>query len=169
MQTKSLWTEADLRKQWAIAQAWLPYFEAAAAKYGFPVELLLAIASRESNMENKLGDFYNGVPHGYGVMQIDIGSDLTFCRNWTPEKVQPTIERGAKMLAEKRNALLNLGIAASLHAIAAAYNTGQTNVYHSVKDGFDPDRTTKYGTYGKDVMTRMAVFQKFRKPATLSA
>src|SRR6185312_2217418 len=49
------------------ARGWLPFFNEAATQFSFPVALLLAIASRESNVQNILGD--GG--HGRGIMQID--------------------------------------------------------------------------------------------------
>ena len=43
------------------------FFKTAAERYQLPPEILLAIASRETNMRNIIGD--GG--HGYGIMQID--------------------------------------------------------------------------------------------------
>src|SRR5215475_7499626 len=140
------WTEADLRKQFNNAKnnGWLPYFEEAAQKYDFPVELLLAIASRETNMRNIKGDFHDGVYHGYGIIQVDIGTDPEFCRNWTPDKVKESIDRGTRVLVGKRTYLAGKQITA-LKAIVAAYNTGEGNVARSVAAGRDPDRTTTGG------------------------
>src|SRR5215471_8403512 len=155
------WTEADLRSQCESAKAngWLPYFDEAAQQYEFPVELLLAIASHETNMRNIKGDFRNGVYHGYGIMQVDIGTDPEFCRNWTPEKVKESIDRGTQILVGKRSYLAGHHIT-DLKAIAAAYNTGEGNVARSVAAGRDPDSTTTGGDYGRDVLARMGVFEQ---------
>ena len=157
------WTETDLRSQFTSAKAhgWLPYFEEAAQQSAFPVELLLAIASRETNMRNIKGDFHNEVYHGYGIMQVDIGTDPEFCRNWTPEKVKESIDRGTQILVGKRSYLAGHHIT-DLKAIAAAYNTGEGNVARSVAAGRDPDSTTTGGDYGRDVLARMGVFEQLR-------
>lgn len=153
------WTEADLRSQFNSAKAngWLPYFEEAAQHHDFPVELLLAIASRETNIRNIKGDLRDSVSHGYGIMQVDIGTDPEFCRNWTPEKVEESLERGTWILAGKRTYLAGKQIT-DLKAIAAAYNTGEGNVARSLAAGRDPDHTTTGGDYGSDVLARMEVF-----------
>lgn len=159
------WTEADLQTQMqnAIANGWVAYFEQAAITHDLPVELLLGIASRETNMQNIKGDFRDGVCHGYGIMQVDLGTNPDFCASWTPDEVQPSIECGAKILALKRDFLKLKGIT-DVHAIAAAYNTGEGNVLHSVTAGLDPDHTTTGGDYGQDVLARMAVFVQLRSP-----
>lgn len=157
------WTEADLQSEMqnAISSGWMPHFEAAAQAHGFPVELLLAIASRETNMRNIKADRRDGVYHGYGVMQVDIGTDPGFCNNWTPEDIQSSIECGAKVLARKRDYLASKGIT-DLAAIAAAYNTGEGNVVRSIASGAHFDQTTTGGNYGRDVLARMDVFFRLR-------
>jgi len=157
------WTEADLKHQLqnASSSGWLPFFDAAAQLHGFPAELLLGIASRETNMRNIKGDLRNGVFHGYGIMQVDIGTDPAFCQGWTPDKVEGSIQCGVKILAGKRDFLAARGIT-DLKAIAAAYNTGEGNVFHSVQAGADPDRTTTGADYGRDVLARMDVFARLR-------
>ena len=61
------WTERDLARQFERANGWIKFFKTAAERYQLPPEILLAIASRETNMRNIIGD--GG--HGYGIMQID--------------------------------------------------------------------------------------------------
>ncbi|SRR5579884_559030 len=157
------WTEAQLETQWqnAVTSGWIPFFEAAAQKHNVPVELLLGIASRETNMRNIQGDFRNGVCHGYGIMQVDIGTDPEFCSSWSADDVQPSIDCGTQILAGKRDYLLRHGITET-RAIAAAYNTGEGNVVNSITHGLDPDHTTTGGDYGRDVMARMQVFVRLR-------
>ena len=157
------WTENDLKAQFQRTQisGWLPLFEAAAQTHSFEVELLLAIGSRETNLRNIKGDFYNGIYHGYGIMQVDIGTDPAFCASWTEARVQESIERGTEILAEKRAYLADKGIT-DPKAIAAAYNTGQGNVVRSIGAGKDPDSTTSGHYYGSDVLARMAIFKNLR-------
>jgi soluble lytic murein transglycosylase-like protein len=73
------WAEEDLRRQFQRAKknGWLQTFKKAAEKYDFPPEVLLAIASRETNMRNIIGD--GG--HGYGIMQIDDRSFPEWCHS----------------------------------------------------------------------------------------
>jgi len=56
------WTEDDLRKQFQRAKknGWLQIFKRAAETYGFPPELIMAIASRETNMRNVIGGKHHG-------------------------------------------------------------------------------------------------------------
>ncbi len=70
------WTANDLTREFGVARrsGWIDAFDAAAKDYLFPVGLLLAIASRETNMRSIVGD--GG--HGYGLMQIDDRS----CPHW---------------------------------------------------------------------------------------
>ena len=149
------WTEADLQKQLqnATDSGWIPFFEASATLHDFPLELLLAIASRETGMKNIKGDFRNGIWHGFGIMQVDIGTAPDFCKAWTPENVEGSIQLGVNILAGKRTYLAGKGIT-DVKAIAAAYNTGEGNVAKSVAAGADPDRTTAGGNYGSDVLAR---------------
>jgi soluble lytic murein transglycosylase-like protein len=153
------WTRLDLTRQLnhATSSGWLPFFAAAAELNNFDPDFLLAIASRETNLLNIKGDFRDGIFHGFGIMQVDVGTDPDFCANWTPDQVEGSIQRGTSILVGKRNSLATKNIT-DLKAIAAAYNTGASNVIRSVQAGLDPDRTTTGRDYGSDVLARMAVF-----------
>jgi hypothetical protein len=157
------WTEADLVNQLhrATSKGWIPLFAAAAAANDFDTDLLLAIASRETNMQNIKGDFHDDAFHGFGIMQVDVGTDPDFCAHWTPDQVEGSIQRGTKILAGKRDSLAAKTIT-DLKAIAAAYNTGASNVIHSVQTGQDPDRTTTGHDYGSDVVARRELFARLR-------
>jgi hypothetical protein len=153
------WTQADLANQLnrATSGGWIPFFDAAAQANNFDTEFLLAIASRETNMQNIRGDFHDGAYHGFGIMQVDVGTDPAFCAQWTPDQVSGSVDRGTKILAGKRDSLAAKNIS-DPKAIAAAYNTGASNVIHSIQAGQDPDRTTTGHDYGADVLARRAVF-----------
>ncbi|HTP30596.1 MAG TPA: hypothetical protein VMJ75_00390 [Candidatus Acidoferrales bacterium] len=163
------WTETDLTRQLkhATASGWIPHFDAAAQQNNFDTEFLLAIASRETNLLNIKGDFHDGAYHGFGIMQVDVGTDPAFCASWTPDQVEASVQRGTQVLAGKREALAAKGIT-DPKAIAAAYNTGQGNVIRSLASGADPDRTTTGHDYGSDVMARRDVFVKLRSMAAQS-
>src|SRR5579884_503929 len=161
------WTENDLTRQLnhANASGWIPFFEAAAEANGFDTEFVLAIASRETNMLNIRGDFHDGAYHGFGIMQVDVGTDPDFCASWTADQVEGSIQRGTQLLAGKRDQLAHHDVT-DPKAIAAAYNTGASNVLHSIQNNADPDRTTTGHDYGADVMARRAVFQQLRSTAS---
>jgi soluble lytic murein transglycosylase-like protein len=152
-------SEFQIEYNRAKTNGWLPLFQAAAAAHDFPPELLMGIASRETNMKDIKGDFQGGIYHGYSLMQIDIGTDPTFCKAWRPNvNVDQSIERGAQILASKRDYLRAHGYA-DLKDIAAAYNTGERNVVKSLAAGRDSDLTTTGHNYGSDVMARSAAFK----------
>jgi hypothetical protein len=153
------WIEADLARQLnrAKSSGWIPLFQAAADAGRFDIAFLLAIASRETNLQNIKGDYRDGAFHGFGVMQVDAASDPDFCARWTPGQVELSIAKGAAILAGKRDSLAAKSIT-DLKAIAAAYNTGESNVIRSVAAAADPDRTTTGRDYGSDVLARRAVF-----------
>lgn len=155
------WDEAELAAQFrrVLASRWIDIFENAASATGSPTELLLAIASRETNIRNILGDFRGSRFHGFGIMQIDLGTDPEFCAAWSEAKVAESIGRGAEILGHKRAYLVSQkGLAVTHAAIAAAYNTGEGNVARSLRAGLDPDSTTTGANYGRDVVARMHVF-----------
>jgi transglycosylase-like protein with SLT domain len=156
------WTEPDLRRQFTKAQTmgWLPLFQQSAQETGFPVEFLMAIASRETNMTNKRGDYRNGQYNGFGIMQIDRKTDPGFCASWNAADVQPAIHRGASILAEKSRSLLSQRLPINLEYIACAYNCGQGTVVKAILDKQDPNLHTTGGDYGRDVIARMDVFDK---------
>src|SRR5436309_2027570 len=71
----------------------------AAAAHGLPAPYVFAIASRETNCVNKLGDKRKGVFHGVGIMQIDIqhpiARDARDDGSWETNP-QPLINFGAQ-------------------------------------------------------------------------
>src|ERR1041385_5943566 len=136
------WTTHDLSEQYdrAKQKGWLAYFYTAASAHSFDVELLLAIASRETNMRNIEGDYYNNEYHGFGIMQVDRGTDPAFAANFQTDKVEEAIEKGTQILDGKRSELNHKGVH-DLKAVAAAYNTGAHNVLVSLSNSRDPDST----------------------------
>lgn len=169
------WTERDLQRQLnALRNAgWAPYFDAAAASYQFEPTLLIAIASRETNLRNIIGD--GG--HGYGVMQIDDRSYPDWCHSGAWKNVQSAILKGAQVLDGKRADLkasqgkrLSVGgqsftgktgltDAELLRTAVAAYNSGLW-AYYGLTTKNDPDFHTTGKDYSADVQQRQAVFQR---------
>ena len=56
------WTENDIKKEFQRAKdnGWIAQFKKSAAEYEVPPELLMAVASRETNMRNVVGDGGHG-------------------------------------------------------------------------------------------------------------
>jgi RHS repeat-associated protein len=157
------WAEGDLRNELnrATLNGWLPFFDAAALQNDFDTNFLLAIASRETNMRDMRGDYHDGAYHGFGIMQVDLGTDPRFAAAWTPNQVERSIQRGTEILAGKRDSLAARNID-DLQATAAAYNAGAGPVIRSIEHGADPDQVTTDRNYGSDVMARMAAFARLR-------
>lgn len=169
----------ETQYKYAKAHGWLIHFANAAAKHGHTTADLMAIASRETNMRNIVGD--NG--HGYGVMQIDIRSFANFCTSGKWKDVEAAILKGAEVLGQKRDEILAVekrargycrfsgdgGVRSfvpralsneDLHRVTvAAYNCGGAAYYH-FSMGNDPDRGTTGKNYSKDVLARADEFQK---------
>lgn len=138
----------------------------AAAKHGLPLAFVCAIASRETNCHNILGDFREGGYHGVGVMQIDIQHDIAreavASGSWKYHPA-PLIEFGCSLLAANRGRAyddLRLAGDSLLRFTAAAYNAGYGGAERGHGEGGDCDRFTTGHDYGRDVMSRMAVFEK---------
>lgn len=72
-----------------------------ATSHHFPTQLFFAIASRETNCLNILGDPQNGEFHGVGIIQIDIQHPIArLARDSGTWKTNPDplIEFGAQLL-----------------------------------------------------------------------
>jgi hypothetical protein len=176
--------ETEVRKQFARADrlGWIDHFWEASARYGEAVDILLAIGSRETNLDPRylrvLGDGGNG----FGLMQIDKGSFPTWCASGAWKDARQSILKGAAVLAAKRKSLVeragqrvrvttrdrkttcNFSMPAlaepGLTRVAiAAYNGGDWPAYHSSR-GRDPDRGTTGQNYSADVLQRARVFRE---------
>ena len=53
--------------------------------HNFPPTFFMAIASRETNCINELGDFQHGEFHGVGIIQIDIQHSRVVGDNYEQE------------------------------------------------------------------------------------
>jgi hypothetical protein len=155
----------------AKQRGWIPFFIAAGKKYNFEPALLMAIASRETNMSNILGDHrYNArlgriVWNGYGIMQVDINTDETWCLSGKWKNVDEAIMHGTHILDGKRNELQaewqgERTLEQFTWVLAASYNHGSVGSYKDFKEHGSPDLHTTGGHYGHDVVERMHQMQQ---------
>jgi hypothetical protein len=137
-----------------------------AAAHNFPGPFFMAIASRETNCINELGDFQHGEFHGVGIVQIDIQHPIARqardSGSWKTNP-DPLLEFGAQLLAnniaQARHAFPDLGDPQLLKIAASGYNCGITAAINGAHHG-DSDKATTGKNYGRDVMTRMAMFEE---------
>lgn len=139
--------------------------------------LLLALASRETNMHNIVGD--GG--HGRGFFQDDdrflteflratrgcrSGSSIPVFRSALPKGRVPTISAGARKaaqtiednVAEAKRQKVRPGH--RLHVAIAGYNAGIAGAIHAYHTSGNPDAATTGGDYGLDVIQRAAVLRR---------
>jgi len=137
----------------------------AALANGLPPAYFVAIASRETNCVNMLGDYQGGVYHGVGIVQIDvqhsIARDMRNDGSWKTNP-QPLIDFGAKLLAANIKAVLGAWEQTAvdddvLRCSASGYNCGIERALEA-EDAGDSDSRTTGKDYGADVMARMAIF-----------
>lgn len=133
-----------------MASGLLDAFKRIAAETGVGSNLLLAVASRESNMgmsldENGLGDSGNGI----GIMQIDRRYHPEYARQHSPFDYANNIRKSAYILKKD---LQNFG--GNKHQALAAYNAGTGSVRQAIIQGLNPDLFTTGQNYAQNVLTR---------------
>lgn len=159
--------------QYAKTNGWIDAFIKAGKDYDFAPSLLMAVASRETNMRNIVGD--GG--HGYGLMQIDLRSFPEWVASGAWRHPEQVIEKGAQILDQKMTQIhngvgkiLNIGgysftgrifhtAEDAIKTAVAAYNSGLW-AYYCFSKGEDPDRLTTGHDYSKDVLMRQVEFDK---------
>ena len=138
----------------------------AESRHGLPRSLLLAVASRETNCRDVVGDF----GHGRGVFQIDD----RFHHDWLAENgaAGPGRTPPLGVAAELAAALLVEALAvAKRHELtgdkatkfaASAYNAGLGGALAGLRRG-DSDLDTTGRDYGADVVARMQTFRALER------
>jgi len=137
---------------------------------GFSPSYFFAIASRETNCVNELGDFQNGEAHGVGIIQIDIQHDIARAArdsgSWRTDP-DPLIAFGAQLLAANiaaaTRAFPDVGGDDQLRIAASGYNCGIQRAIAAARGG-DSDAHTTGHDYGRDVMARKALFDRLIGP-----
>lgn len=146
------------------------------------LSLMLAIASRESDIANIDGDPESIYGHGKGAWQIDIRSWFSFLSvmpgvrsgTWGPvvegtsaaeNGMVPTLQAGLKQAlaiidGNYREALtLSADPAVALKIAVAAYNAGMGGATEGFRSSGNPDRYTTGGNYATDVFQRQPVVE----------
>jgi hypothetical protein len=134
--------------------------------HGFPIAYFYAIASRETNCVNELGDVQGGEAHGIGIVQIDVQHDLARqardSGSWRTHP-EPLIEFGAQLVARNiaaaKHNFPDFSEQQWLKIAASGYNAGMGPAIAGAKAG-DSDKNTTGHDYGRDVMARMAIFEQ---------
>jgi hypothetical protein len=158
-------TELKLQAKSLVASGLMSDLRSAASTYGVSLALVVAIASRETNCQNILGDMRGGEFHGVGLMQIDIQHDIARqARDSGSYKTAPAplICFGVAMLADNQTKaaryLPDVGKAGWQKIAASGYNCGITSAIANAKAG-DSDKGTTGHDYGADVMRRKAILE----------
>lgn len=136
---------------------------AAERQAGLPRGLLVAIASRETNMRNIAGD----KGHGRGVFQIDdrFHGDWLRRHGAAGAGAVPSVEDGAEYAAGLLAANFAFGRSKGLSGrrllkfAVAAYNAGAGGAWKAVQLTGDPDSGTTGRNYGADVLDRLRVVE----------
>jgi Transglycosylase SLT domain len=170
------WTTEQLKSQYqsSVQRGWITFFANAAIGCGFDVSVLLGIASRESNIQQIVGD--GG--HGHGIMQIDDRFHPDFIDSGAWKQPDSNIEEGAtilettlKTISASQGKMLAITIGNKkinfvgkplsqqelLRTAIAAYNAGGRAYYYMSLIG-SPDIPTTGGNYSKDVLDRASIF-----------
>ena len=139
---------------------------ALAGTHGFPDTYFFAIASRETNCQNILGDFQGGQYHGVGIIQIDIQHDIARqARDSGSYQTNPgpLLSFGADLIKANIHTVAqhfpNFTADQHLKIAASAYNCGPVNAIRGAENG-DSDSHTTGHDYGHDVMVRKGFFDQ---------
>lgn len=125
-----------------------PFISTYESTYSLPHFLLYAVASRETNMTNEIGD--GG--HGHGMFQLD--------DRWhkIPQGFDSDVKLQAEIAAKMLNGLIGV-FPHDLKAALSAYNTGVSNARAGIADTGNSDAYTAGRDYGADVLARMYYLQ----------
>jgi len=152
----------------ARAQGWTPVMRKAEKRHELPPGLLLALASRETDMNDIVGD----KGHGRGLFQIDD----RFHSDWlaghgapgpaTTPRVADAAEFAASMLASNLAFAEQSGVAGAerLRFACSAYNAGPGGALAGHQQG-DCDRKTTGRDYGRDVLERWGAIRGRKGPS----
>jgi hypothetical protein len=132
-------------------------FNIVAQKHDLPPAILAAIASRESRCGNVLVDGWGDHHHGFGIMQVDIGTVPNPAGQPDPRSIDHIDEATsilAKYFEAMRSRFADQPEARQLQAAIAAYNRGPGGIG-------SPDTADAHTTghdYSSDVWVRASFY-----------
>jgi len=161
-------TRQDLETQVARVRAngTLALYQRAAEAHGLPVALVVAIASRETNCQNELGDYdSDDSPRAVGSMQLDVQHQLARQAiadgSWRDNQ-WPIIDACCAILAAgaawARATWPTYTERQWLKLCCDAYNGGEGGAAAGARHG-NADLYTTGHDYGSDVLERMDVLE----------
>ncbi len=165
----STWQPSDIKKQWerVLRLSWYPYFVEAGKAFNFPPSLLMAIGSRETNLDAKYLRIKGDKGYGHGLMQIDKRSYAEWCSSDRWQVAKECILKGASVLDEKLKEVQKhkhpIAIAEQLRIAIAAYNCGTSRAlknYMSAPETNNVDASTTGKNYSFDVLNRQKIFSE---------
>lgn len=159
------YTTKDLEKQFEflVKSGWIDLFKASASEFSFPAEILIAISSRETNINPKYQHAKGDGGHGHSIMQIDDRSFPDFCNSGDWKDPAKAIRMGARVLSYKLQEVEKVkGIpeADRLRIAIAGYNCGARRAADHYLNKRSPDASTTGKDYSQDVLERAAFFKE---------
>lgn len=176
---------SQIRRQWTrvVELGWLAFFEEAAEMFDFTVEDLIAVGSRESNLDPRYLREAGDRGNGFGLMQVDKRYFPEWVKSGKWKDARECILKGAEVLAMKRDRILeregqSVIVWNRVHTLfrkfimpafddatlrqvyIAAYNCGDWAAYHASK-GNSIDQGTAGADYSADVIERAKKFNRF--------
>jgi hypothetical protein len=176
---------SQIRRQWTrvVEHGWLPHFQEAAKKFDFDVADLIAIGSRESNLDPRYLREAGDRGNGFGLMQVDKRYFPQWVQSGKWKDARECILKGAEVLAMKRDAIMErqgqrvivwnrahtlfrkfvmpaFDEATLRQVYIASYNCGDWASYHASK-GNSIDQGTTGADYSADVCERAGKFARF--------
>jgi hypothetical protein len=183
----------QLRRQYLTASklGWLPDIHSIAQRRGVSLPLLLAIGSRETNLDPKYLNVPGDHGNGYGLTQADRRSYPDFvasgrwrnaaeCFDFTAAKLVRNFREVEQSQGRQVTVRFSSGIARQFTAphlsnadiwrvVIAGYNCGWRAALYHVSKGNDVDAGTTGKNYSRDVMARAKVFARLIQESSPAA
>lgn len=173
----------ELERQFDRAKrnGWLPMCERAALAYDLNPALILAIASRETNLNPRYLEVPGDGGNGFGLTQADKRSYPDFVESGDWKDAAKCFQFTARKIFNERDSIIlrqaescrarfrngesrefigaNLTDAEALRVAIAGYNCGLMTAYYHFSKGRSADTGTTQSNYSEDVLERAAIFQ----------
>jgi soluble lytic murein transglycosylase-like protein len=144
--------------QHAQQMGWLGLFVKAARRHRIRLSVLLAVASRETEMgQSRLLRAWRGDQgHGRGLMQIDDRWHRAFVMAHKDDDHEANIDYAALLLAKT---LKHPYVKGDERKAICSYNCGPGNMKKALDGGRDLDAFTAHGDYSADVLRRADIIK----------